>query len=733
MSGALEVRLTKIAFLVREIDLAAKLAHLCAGNGELARVWARRALIRCADLIDHAEAIRKDILTQCADYQVLKETRIAYDQLFDEHFRVVRDRVAAHLQDIEFVERVDVWNRIDAGAVSVFVDGAREIYERCLGGMCLPGYSAFAPFPERDDESLASAIRSYTMRARAPAEIGVDSFAITRPNTVTLMNLSSVHQRAQMIVAAQRWIRAMALFAFDPSLGVNLRRLAKADLVTTIIAMGDGLFTRTGGGVKEQMLGLDTLVTPKGVSVFRRWATSTKLRDLVEQLRPVRNSVGAHLDADPHVSLADLLARLDAVDPEGLRLTFGRLTNLFREVCREEIYLTPYLADGEPLFGVISGGSTRNHRPYDLAVLEAAPRETVYIDPAVSDSIDAAIDRWCRTNNAELGSELWSVSGSGPVTERYTCGSRIVDLRLFHARFAEHVRTSDSSRFFRLLQLAERVGNNTPTPLVEVIMRAVEARDATLHERALVAAALSRIPVHPRESGRVEPFLMALLQNDLAITYTAFFALYQRADRERTDRTDAVSADLLVLVEGRSCADRAIAIAALISHVWSCRNCDVKALEHESFVLADAAIALLPNFPGTDVQQLRSVARGDAVGLLVLLALQLEAGDPDRERLLRTAVSSDIAPPNNRALRRHALLNRATAWQMLNEHAQAREICEQVWAEVDFCRPKECITVLERCVAYGIDSHLWAAAIRECCNLDNDDLQRLKALLSASQ
>lgn len=60
--GQLETRLEKITFLVQEIDLASHLAQLCAANDELARIWARRAVIRCADLIDHTEAVRRDMI-----------------------------------------------------------------------------------------------------------------------------------------------------------------------------------------------------------------------------------------------------------------------------------------------------------------------------------------------------------------------------------------------------------------------------------------------------------------------------------------------------------------------------------------------------------------------------------------------------------------------------------------------------------------------------------------------
>lgn len=133
----LSVRLDKLRFLAEELQLAFALAN-SAPDAWNARPIARHILIRAYDVIAHARQIRKFVRTFGSN-QKFHEAKEAYASWFDEYFKMARHKLGAHVQDLDFGQRIELWNDIETSKIGTFVEGAAEIYG-LLAPLNLPGY-----------------------------------------------------------------------------------------------------------------------------------------------------------------------------------------------------------------------------------------------------------------------------------------------------------------------------------------------------------------------------------------------------------------------------------------------------------------------------------------------------------------------------------------------------------------------------------------------------------------
>lgn len=356
MAGStLAIRLEKVRFLVQELEL---LTSMCDASptDETKRMLARRVLIRAADVVAHLQSLRSDLLAAGINYRDLKERRAAYEAELDAHYRTSRDRLSAHQQDLGLQDRIDLWEDIEAAKISYFVDGARELYEECLGSMGLPGFSAYSSPPEADDPAMLEAVATALHEPRAPGQFVVmaaDPLAITRPRTVGMLNASPPHQRAGQLALLRRWIRMGAQLWIATREMPGCRRAVTAQLLTDIVSFADCLITRADASPKQTMEGLDRLLNSHDEGAFARFERTFRFAEVLDPIRDVRNKVGAHLETDPRTDLDAVHRRIDSVDLWRLMSFYQVLHALFRDVCGRVLYLRGYLLDDEPLIGVV--------------------------------------------------------------------------------------------------------------------------------------------------------------------------------------------------------------------------------------------------------------------------------------------------------------------------------------------------------------------------------------------
>lgn len=260
----LMVRLEKLRFIAEELRLAFALSR-SAPDAWNARLLARHVLIRASDFIEHARRARRLVRAHGSDrdFHVAKET---YAGWFDEYFKAARDRLGAHVQDIDFGRRIELWNDVEISKIGVFVDGAAQIYGD-LAALNLPGYVPMAStLAEMADPSFLTALADYRQSAGpAKPEFAHDALGPTRPGTLSGSGVTPVHERASQLSLIARWIDWDMAMLDRFSAFPEVRRILSSRLVTDVVSFADCLITRpVAANAPQAMDGLDELLSSDG-------------------------------------------------------------------------------------------------------------------------------------------------------------------------------------------------------------------------------------------------------------------------------------------------------------------------------------------------------------------------------------------------------------------------------------------------------------------------------------
>jgi hypothetical protein len=472
-------------------------------------VLARRVAIRAKDFIDHARQLRKPLELLGVDTGDFHARKEAYAQSFLEHFPVLRDRLGAHMQDVELQNRLQLWSEVEVIKLSYFVDGAREIYAHALGPLKLPGYDAYASFPEMTGDDLRAALEGFCKATHEPpgVRMTVDAVAGTRPDSLVMLNEHPAHVRAKQIVSLIEWASMENRLCAALERFPNAYRLVKGQLVTDVVSLADCLSTRpVPAGSKQEMKGLDVLLQEANEPSWPldEFKKAFRFEDALAALRPARNKIGGHLDDDPNTSLPALHAALDSVSYIDMHRLFDKLQAVFEAVCREVIWLGSYLLHNERIHGVQAvAGPTDFVQPFDAASPKQAAGP-IRISPDYSeDAATAQLDAWMRgDHDAEDARRFfWEAFLHGPVAERCERHGVRVDWREAHGVVLRRFEGSSRAERARLLQLIVGCRSGSPSAVAELLLRArdylAEHGDRTLDGEILDS--LSRLPAEHDE------------------------------------------------------------------------------------------------------------------------------------------------------------------------------------------------------------------------------------------
>lgn len=472
------IRLGKLRFLVQEIELAAKIAR-AQPTDYFRRVLSRRVLIRAKDFANHAREFRRPAQRVGYDLSRILRAKEAYAKAFDEYYKDQRDRLCAHVQDIDWARRLELWTDIEASKVDYFVEGAREVYES-LAQVGIDEYQPYAPFPEVVDVEFANTLAN-DASAHAPVSgvtMGVDILAATRPNTTVALNFHPLHQRASQLAAIRDWLsREVKL---DASLDgwENARRICRAQIVTDVVSFADCLVTREDAGEFQKLTGLDklmldedpTIATPIDdfIKVFR-------FGEKLSTLRRVRDRVGAHLHKDENVDLAALVSDLDGLSLVELLRFYDKILMVFVAACRYDDRLRMYQRNNERLFGVFSVHGGEEHvKHFDDRKPGLETHTPAGGRDFTQESITRAIQHWME-GGAEAGEArhyMWTAFEYSATLERCERNGQWFDFRIAHKILLEHLDCSTSSaEVGRILDLTASCANGWPKPLAEVLLR----------------------------------------------------------------------------------------------------------------------------------------------------------------------------------------------------------------------------------------------------------------------
>jgi hypothetical protein len=505
------VRLAKLRFIAEEMALARHLA-LHAPDAFDARTLARHILIRARDFIEHARGLRKPLNLAGFDTRGFHRTKEAYADNFDEYFQVSRDRLGAHLQDFDFGKRLELWNDIEIGKISFFVDGAKEIYES-LAALNVAGYVPYADPPELNDAALKDALLAF-QRSKKDAsgmELGVDPLAMARDNTSAALNFTPVHSRAGQLALIRRWIGMQTALLERLKAHSRIVRIIKARIITDIVSFSDCLVTRSvSPGAPQEMDGLDKLVASAGQSAapITAFVAASHFDADLQTARRIRDKIGAHLEIDDAHTLESLISELDAYNLEEGVAFYTRASAAFIKLCHAVIILRVYAADGRRLHGVLAGGSRAVPFSGESA---AVPQRPLALPINDEEAYRQNLTRWLdgdETQRGEARQLFWhAFQGSEVIepieeTENFGSGSRFWtnQYRKAHTFLAsaivmDHLSDAD---FAGILDLILSCQSGHPYPLAELLVR--QGEKLSEFRQFLICYALGEIGSSPHAS-----------------------------------------------------------------------------------------------------------------------------------------------------------------------------------------------------------------------------------------
>ncbi|MGH0300135.1 hypothetical protein [Sinorhizobium meliloti] len=498
----LSLRLDKLRFLTEELQLAFTLSQ-AAPDAWNARLVARHILVRAHDFIEHARQARRLIRLHGSDqeFHAAKET---YASWFEEYFKTARHKLGAHVQDLDFGLRIDLWNGIETSKIGTFVEGAAELYNG-LAKLNLPGYVPLpSALPEMADAAFLSALSHFQQSAPSPrAEFASDPLAMTRPATISGSGKTPVHERASQLSLIARWIAwdqaTLERFAAFP----RVRRILLSRLLTDVVSFADCLVTRpVAAGALQAMAGFNDLMAADADEpspALTAFLAGYQFLPAVGPFRAIRDQIGGHLEIDGTQHLHGIISRLDAVDLSELQSFFQIMRNAFHAACAERVYLTLYRADGER----VRGGVPKPNNAlvaYDPTAPAASHPNLVRVHEWSENGLRQAIADWLSSNAEkqeaaldafrtgfamDRGGEEFTVEHSSGSSKRwdrhsFSLAHRVLLQELLDAPSPEH--------FGLLIDLLLQAGRGYPTRSAETLIRYIEANGPLLTSPALIHA-----------------------------------------------------------------------------------------------------------------------------------------------------------------------------------------------------------------------------------------------------
>lgn len=746
-------RIEKLKFIAEEMQIAFFIAKNIT-DSFVARTIARHIVVRAENFIQHARGLLKPL--RAAGYQVSEfhASKEAYASAFEEYFSAARHKLGAHVQDLDFGKRIELWNDIEIVKISFFVEGAQEIY-RDLRRLSLPNYVAYTEPPELTNQVVLEALHRYQrdIENRNGIELGTDPLALTRPNTTALLNATPVHSRAGQLVLIRRWVAMQDDLLQKVITQPRIARLLKARIITDIVSFCDCLVTRPAvAGAPQEMDGLDKLIALSGESsaVIDDFVSTSNFMDELWTARSIRNNIGSHVDIDTTVTLANLLANLDSYDVYEALHFYKRVEAAFTKTCFQILFLKMYASDSQRVYG-ISSSHGQPVVPYADDGFEALPSSPPRYSFNDEEAYKINLMRWLHGNDdqkAEARYFFWKAFECSQAIETIeeidifeNSGRRLRThyLRKAHDFFSSTLSDELSDFEFRgALDIMVMCGNGFPYPLAEILVR--HGWKTSPFRQWFICRSLGEISSTPHDS--VRAFLQAAersshwpvrLQASIARfkTFVKDEGLYTLNQKGKT-RVE-FSRIIDALMKPRQKNERLIFLLAFASILsapgWDLFSTPFKSnYEQLQNNIEDIIIPLLKqNSDSSKATTLKKLIQSnDYVGVSLLLAIDFEEPHPLRLELLESCCNGSISTAGHDQAARHL----AMCFLLNKDHHAAFDIVQRLasrnpdWVDIQILGAE----ILGETVGSEKEATKWITGLRRSYKLNPELEIRLKEI-----
>jgi hypothetical protein len=745
---SLLIRLDKFRHLAQEIELSFAIA--CAlPTDHLRRVFSRRVTIRVKDFIDHARQLRKPLTAAGFQIRDFHERKEAYAQTFLEYFPVFRDKMGAHVQDIDLAGRLELWSSVEIVKLRYFVDGAIEIYGTTLQSTHASlGSQAYQPFRELKDPRFQQLLTELeqTRSADDRPRFTVDLLAGTRAHDMMMINESPPHLRSKQLVSLIEWVdlaqELLPLFSSFP----NAARIVKAQLITDVVSMADCLVTRPLNRPTAQSLkGLDAVLrdaSERPVDI-EEFTTAFRFREFLDSLRVTRDEIGGHMDGDVAKPLEMTLALLDGVALLDVHRFYDKMCAVFRGTCTQVFWLRSYLAHNERLLGAVQTTRVSEYvTPFDDKKQHVEKRPRPFLADFSSTSLRQNLETWVQGKDQEdIGHYFSGAFMHSTCVERGGRDKNAYELKSAHIVVLDRFFRGDQAERRSLLELMDRCRCGYPKELIETTLRLLEwlhgRNDHTLDKE--IQTLLSMMP-HDEDdpvSGTLRRSCDAI---DPELAENAAVSLYIFLARPKSGPALPHPVQRHPLVEIKPYLERLSQVQRLLVllRIASAYTDGTRAANYDLVSEYDAVQETILHeasaiVGGPKVSTLEHFLRcNDYVSIGVLCGDRLRSANRvnDADTIDKAVAEGVIKLTRNFAVRGTAKINRALALLRVGRASEAAKLAQETTRSYpgDVGLKLTCLQILAASGVNETDLAEMAAYVRRSYNLDANQEGKLKAL-----
>jgi len=409
-----------------------------------------------------------------------------YAKYFEEYFQISRDRFSGHLQDIDFVERIELWNDIEFQKIVFFVDTSHLIYVDILGSLHIQGFQIYTDLPSYGALSaLANSLPNITF-IPSVTTVAQHFLGMVSPNSLVVLNDHPIHRRAGQLNTIARWIN------FQLTLYPKLKdypdciRILKAQLLTDAVSYADCLVTRIATGPHHVAEGLEDLILNEqpGDSPLSDFKNAFKFDEILSLFRRIRNRFGGHLDDDDVTPLSILKAEIDSVCIGDIIQFFLRCHSMFQKICNNVPLLSGYRIDGEIVRSIISTTTTNGIVPFDgkdHLFIKLLPESPEYSQKRIKEHLEAwQLNPNVKSPQRDFFYDAFRTSTAVKTVYQKTLKEGMIACelgdvyRIAHQIVEDSLLAAPSLKSARvILSLIDSCSNGFPLPLAHIVVNAI--------------------------------------------------------------------------------------------------------------------------------------------------------------------------------------------------------------------------------------------------------------------
>jgi hypothetical protein len=287
------------------------------GDDYRRRVLGMSVLIHLKAYLDHAPQLKNKLRAAGIKVAACETELRRLRRDFDSDYTRVRDKLGAHRQDVDLVERLELWNSVEQLSTTLLVDDASEAWEALVASSTtLP---TLTDLPALDSAPIAAGFGVSTRAAAVGEEFTADNLGHAQAGAFSPVLIPGMQERLGQVISVIRFgaeVCAMSTITGDR----DVQRVLRGLFTVSALNLLENLFptvqvSRPAHVPETLMAALDADGQPAAADVLRR-AEAKLDRDLITRLVGARGHIAAHIDQ--REPLRTSVAELDQLQMNGV-------------------------------------------------------------------------------------------------------------------------------------------------------------------------------------------------------------------------------------------------------------------------------------------------------------------------------------------------------------------------------------------------------------------------------